>query len=251
MTTSFPIIVLAGGLGTRLRAISQNKWPKPMAPVLVQGRHYPFLEFVLAAHKKNGFDDFVICVGHLGQQIVDHFGDGRRFGIRVTYAKAESADTGSRVRQAQAIATAPLHLVVCGDVFFPIDAAAFLDGFAAHPEWMAQLASVNARHTSAEPNVCSDATGLVLAHGDIRGAKGALGVEAGTLAVRADALADFIGAEDFSLTQDLFPALLSQRKLGNIFLDDDFIDIGTPAGYHEFCRYAAAGGAQPLSLLGG
>ncbi|WP_375253772.1 sugar phosphate nucleotidyltransferase [Yoonia sp.] len=248
-TGTTPVIVLAGGLGTRLRAITQDRCPKPMVPVMLDGQPYPFLEFVLAAHKARGFDDVVICIGHLGQQIVDHFADGSRFGIKIRYAEAETADTGLRVLQAQAVAKAPVHLVVCGDVYLPIDARAFLRSFATHPDWMVALASVRSGSAGAVPNVCADESGTVLAHGDVRAmACEAVGIEGGTLAVREKALGEFATGKDFSLTADLFPQLLRARQLGTVFVETDFFDIGTPEGYYRFCSFAAAGGARPLSL---
>ena len=213
------------------------------------GQPYPFLEFVLATHKANGFDDFVICIGHLGHQIVDHFGDGARFGIRIRYAKADAADTGLRVLQAQALVASHVYLVVCGDVFLPINAGGFLRSFAAHPDWLVQLASVRDLPPHTAPNVCADTRGVALAHGDIHGMEGEQGIEAGTLAVRAAALDDFAADQDFSLANDLFARLVRKRQLGNVFVDTDFFDIGTPDGYHRFCRFAAAGSARPLSLL--
>jgi len=243
-----PVVVLAGGLGTRLRAITQDRCPKPMVPVMLDGKPYPFLEFVLAAHKANGFENFVICIGHLGQQIVDHFADGSRFGIKIRYAEAETADTGLRVLQAQAVVKAPVHLVVCGDVFFPINASAFLRSFATHPDWMVQLASVRSGPSGAVPNVCADMNGTVLAHGDVSAMACETGIEGGTLAVRDKALENFTTGKDFSLTNDVFPQLLRARQLGTTFVETDFFDIGTPEGYHRFCKFAVAGGARPLSL---
>lgn len=73
-------VILAGGLGTRLRPLTESV-PKPM--VLVNGR--PFLEYELALLKNGGVDDFVVCVGHLHRHIEAHFGDGRKFGVAMRY----------------------------------------------------------------------------------------------------------------------------------------------------------------------
>lgn len=77
-------IILAGGLGTRLRSVVSDR-PKPMA--LVEGK--PFLEYVLQGLKKSGIDDIIFAVGYKGGMVEEYFGDGARFGIRARYAYEE------------------------------------------------------------------------------------------------------------------------------------------------------------------
>ena len=77
-------IILAGGLGTRLRSVVSDR-PKPMA--LVEGK--PFLEYVLQGLKKSGIDDIIFAVGYKGGMVEEYFGDGSRFGIRARYAYEE------------------------------------------------------------------------------------------------------------------------------------------------------------------
>ena len=73
--------ILAGGLGTRLRPIT-DKVPKAMVPV--NGR--PFLEFEVDLLRNNHVDDLVLCLGYLGEQVEEHFGDGKKFGVRMRYS---------------------------------------------------------------------------------------------------------------------------------------------------------------------
>jgi len=74
--------ILAGGLGTRLRPLTDSV---PKGLIKVNGR--PFLELKLEQLKANGIDDVILCVGHLGEMIEEHFGDGSRFGIRIRYSR--------------------------------------------------------------------------------------------------------------------------------------------------------------------
>jgi N-acetyl-alpha-D-muramate 1-phosphate uridylyltransferase len=90
------IVILAGGLATRLRPITE-KIPKSM--VAVAGK--PFLEHQIALCKKNGVKEIVLCVGHLWEQIRDHFGDGNRFGVKMVYSvENERLDTGGALKNA-------------------------------------------------------------------------------------------------------------------------------------------------------
>lgn len=72
-------VVLAGGLGTRLRPLTDNI-PKALIPDA--GR--PFLEWKLERLKDNGVDDTVLCMRHFGNLIEEHFGGGSRTGRMMT-----------------------------------------------------------------------------------------------------------------------------------------------------------------------
>jgi len=74
-------VILAGGLGTRLRPLT-NKKPKPMLPL---GKK-PLLEHLIKWIRKNGVKDIVLCVSYLHETIEKHFGDGSKFGMNIEYA---------------------------------------------------------------------------------------------------------------------------------------------------------------------
>src|SRR5258708_36829924 len=78
---SLPIVILAGGLATRLRPLTE-KIPKSL--VEVAGR--PFLEHQIALLRTNGVTEIFLCVGYLGEMIEEIFGDGNRFGVDITYS---------------------------------------------------------------------------------------------------------------------------------------------------------------------
>ena len=74
-------VILAGGLGTRLRPLT-NKKPKPMLPL---GKK-PLLEHLIKWIKKNGVKDIVLCVSYLHETIEKYFEDGSKFGVKIEYA---------------------------------------------------------------------------------------------------------------------------------------------------------------------
>lgn len=82
-TSSIKAVILAGGLGTRLRPYTLFV-PKPLLPV---GR-VPILERILEWLKHNDITQVVISTGYLGQMIEDYFGDGSGFGLTVEYASS-------------------------------------------------------------------------------------------------------------------------------------------------------------------
>jgi mannose-1-phosphate guanylyltransferase/phosphomannomutase len=87
-------IVLCGGKGTRLRPYTYTI-PKPMLPL---GRK-PILEYVLHTLKNAGITEVTLAVGYLHEQIKDYFGDGKKFGMELSYAveKKEAGTAGSIV----------------------------------------------------------------------------------------------------------------------------------------------------------
>jgi len=239
-------IVLAGGLGTRLREVTQNKYPKPLVPVGIGAARAPFLEFAMAPLQRQGIGDFILCIGHLGQQVVDHFGDGREYGINIRYSDSGSADTGTRVHSAFALSGGAEALVVCGDVFHPVDVADFMRRFRERPDWKVQLAATEQTGPQA-PNMVLAPDGSVLAHGDSAGPSGRAALETGVLAVRSSAFDGYRIGTDFSLAGDLFPALARERALGSMIQPVPFFDIGTPERLHRFRAFAGGGGASPLA----
>lgn len=88
---SFPnlIVIMAGGLGTRLRPHTET-CPKPMLPVA--GR--PMLEHIIERAKAEGFAHFIIAVQYLGHIIEEYFGNGERFGVSIEYLR-EKAPLGT------------------------------------------------------------------------------------------------------------------------------------------------------------
>jgi mannose-1-phosphate guanylyltransferase/phosphomannomutase len=79
------VVIIAGGKGTRLKDIAGDI-PKPM--VTIAGK--PILEHQIELAKRYGFTDIMILTGHLGEQIEEYFGDGSRFGVKITYSREKT-----------------------------------------------------------------------------------------------------------------------------------------------------------------
>ncbi|MFH0907555.1 MAG: nucleotidyltransferase family protein [bacterium] len=117
---SLPCVILAGGLGTRLRAVDPTR-PKALMPVA--GR--PFIEHQFELLRKGGVRDVLLCVGFQGDQIEAHVGDGSRFGLRVDYAHEDPARLlGTAGALLNAIDKLhPVFMVMYGDSYLPMDYA--------------------------------------------------------------------------------------------------------------------------------
>jgi NDP-sugar pyrophosphorylase family protein len=115
-------VVLAGGLGTRLRPYTSSL-PKPLVPIAGE---LPILEIVLRQLASRGFAQATLAVGHLAEQIEEAVGDGARMGLAVDYAH-ETEPLGTIGPVVQVLDRLPEHfLVLNGDVLTDLDFAAVL-----------------------------------------------------------------------------------------------------------------------------
>lgn len=111
-------VIMAGGKGSRLRSITNDEIPKPMVPV--DGK--PLLEYQVEALKEYGIKKIVMIVGHLGEKIMDHFKDGKDFGVDIDYiVEKEPLGTAGAFYYLKDKTDAKDFLLVFGDVFFDID----------------------------------------------------------------------------------------------------------------------------------
>src|SRR5271156_4843715 len=145
-STSLPVVILAGGLATRLRPLTEKI---PKALVEVAGR--PFLEHQIELLKRNGLTDLVLCLGYLGEMIEQQYGDGSSLGVRMRYSfdGPQLLGTGGAIKRASTLLP-DAFFVLYGDSYLPIDfqtvAAAFIES--GQPALMTVYANADAWDTS-------------------------------------------------------------------------------------------------------
>src|ERR1700751_1258719 len=123
--SSLPVVILAGGLATRLRPLTE-KIPKS----LIEVAERPFLEHQIALLRENGISRLFLCVGHLGEMIEERFGGGSRFGVHISYSYdgSELLGTGGAIKKL--LPKLPdVFFVLYGDAYLKIDYQAVADHF--------------------------------------------------------------------------------------------------------------------------
>src|SRR3984893_4234751 len=97
---SFPVVILAGGLATRLRPLTKKI---PKALVEVAGR--PFLEHQIELLKRNAITEIILCVGYLGEMIRERYGNGSALGVRMRYSfdGPRLLGTGGAIKRASSL----------------------------------------------------------------------------------------------------------------------------------------------------
>jgi len=110
-------VILAGGLATRLRPITEQI-PKSM--IEIHGR--PFLEYQIDLLKRNHIKDILLCVGYLSEQIEGYFRDGSPFGISIQYSREQNGllGTGGAIKNAESLLDSEFFIMY-GDSYLPID----------------------------------------------------------------------------------------------------------------------------------
>ena len=117
---NYAAVLQAGGKGTRMLPLTQDKLPKPL--LSLGGR--PMLEWQVVNLKRYGIRDFVIIVGHLGKMIEDDFGDGSRLGVSIRYIYEDEAHplgSGGALYFLRGMLHAEHILLTLGDVMFDLD----------------------------------------------------------------------------------------------------------------------------------
>lgn len=219
-------VVLAGGFGTRLRAVVSDV-PKPMAPVA--GR--PFLELLLAYWIRQGVRRFVLSIGYLAERISSHFGAAWG-GAEIAYAReTEPLGTGGGLLLAAGETRGEDILVLNGDTFFAVD----LPGLAAfHRERRADCTFSLFRSTDPKRYL-----GLAVeADGRVRGLEAAAGGPAngGVYLFRRAALEalPWKAGGKASLEADMLPhGLRNGWRVYGRECAAAFIDIGVPEDYRR------------------
>ncbi|MDO8490029.1 MAG: nucleotidyltransferase family protein, partial [bacterium] len=117
-------VILAGGLGTRLRPLT-NTTPKPMIPI--NGR--PFLEYTIEALRWHNITHILLLTGYLGEKVKAHFGDGAQHGVSISYShEGQPIGVGGSLRLAES-RLEDNFLLLYGDVYLPINYSHFIDHF--------------------------------------------------------------------------------------------------------------------------
>ncbi len=223
-------VILAGGLGTRLRPLT-DQVPKPM--VEVGGR--PFVEYVIHHLVEQGFRQILMLVGYLGERIESYFGDGACYGAAIRYAREpRPLGTGGALRNAVNTLEEEF-LLLFGDSYLPIDYRAVEASFRSAPApGMMVVYDDPGGETGVLKNVALDGDGWVSRYEKGTGSPDLKYVEAGVLCFRRGVFAGLPSGEAVSLEHEIYPRLIACRQLRALITSQRFFDIGTPQRLSEF-----------------
>ena len=229
-------IILAGGFGTRLRAVL-NDVPKPMAPV----NGHPFLAYQVRYLEKAGISTIVFSTGYLAEQIETYF---KTFSSSIHFRYSHEAmplGTGGGIRKAMTLCDDEQVLVLNGDSFFELPLGAFFEFYTLHSAAHA-LALREVPDCSRYGTVQVNAAGEILQFGEKTNDEKPGLINAGVYLLNtAKFLAETPSDKPFSIEQDYFQKEAGKGSLFGQPFNSYFIDIGLPDDYqkaqHDFERF--------------
>lgn len=230
--STVPVALLAGGMATRLRPITETI---PKAMVEVAGR--PFIDHQLDLLHRNGIRRVVMCLGYRGQQLQQHVGDGSARAMEIEYAYDGDTlmGTGGAIRRA-------LHLlgevfwVMYGDSYMDIDYRAVLEHFdrSAAEALMTVLRNGNRWDTS---NVVFK-DGTLLRYDKKNRTPDMDYIDYGVALLRRRVAERIPADRPFDLAE-LYTSLVNEGRMVGFEVTNRFYEIGTPASLEETVRYLA------------
>lgn len=234
-------LILAGGLGTRLQAVLQDR-PKPM----VEARGKPFLEYQIEQLREQGLTDLILCVGHLAPQISEYFGAGQRWGVHIRYAvETDLLGTAGAIRNACHFIEGTF-LVLNGDSYLEMR---FRDLLAFHQHQrsidqraLGTIAAVRVEDGAAYGLLELDEHGRILCFREKAGSGGGW-INGGVYVLEPDVLGCIPAGRAVSIERDTFPLVLDRGwHLFGYRVQGFFVDIGTPEGCQRFQHYVEVKG---------
>ena len=223
---NLPVAILAGGLATRLRPITE-KIPKVLVTVAGQ----PFLAHQLQLLRGQGITHAVLCLGHLGEMVREQFGDGSAHGVHLDYSFDGPVllGTGGALKQALPW-LGEKFFVLYGDSYLPVDFAPVAERF----ECSGRLGLMTVYRNEGR----YDSSNVVFANGviEVYDKKARLPemrhIDYGLSVFRAPALEEYSPGVKFDLA-DLMQRLVARRELAGFEVPERFYEIGSHEGLAE------------------
>jgi len=254
-------MILAAGKGTRVRPITHSI-PKPLIPILQK----PVMEFLVELLRKHGFNQIMVNVSHLAEEIENYFRDGQRFGVEIGYSFEGRIVDGELLGEALGSAGGlkkiqkfnpffdDTFVVLCGDALIDLD---LTEVVRKHKEKGAIATvvtkSVPKEEVSSYGVVVTDENGQILAFQEKPSIDEALSTQINTgIYIFEPEIIDYIPEnQQYDIGSQLFPKLVELNlPFFAVNMDFDWIDIGKVPDYWEAVRSVLRGEVKNVQIPG-
>lgn len=234
-----PILILAGGLGTRLRSVVTDL-PKGLVNIADK----PFLEIQIDLLKRQGARNFILCLGYMNEKVQDHFWDGSSLGVDIRYSIESEGllGTAGAVRNAAHLFDGPA-MVLNGDTYFDIDYPDLLESYyelrqSIEAKGIIALSKAENENQFGTVKFKADSLQLLGFHEKVS--------EESTGWVNAGAyILEKILVEQYcppqvpcSIEKEFFPSVINANEALGVYLSENaFYDIGTPESLNAFITF--------------
>ncbi|MEJ6827318.1 MAG: NDP-sugar synthase [Synechococcus sp. ArSW.bin.68] len=254
-------MILAAGKGTRVQPIT-HVIPKPMIPILQK----PVMEFLLELLKEHGFNEVMVNVSHLAEEIENYFRDGQRFGVEIAYSFEGSIQDGELIGDALGSAGGlkkiqdfqtffdDTFVVLCGDALIDLDLTEAVKRHRAKGA-LASLVTktVPKDQVSSYGVVVSDDDGKIQAFQEKPNVEDALSdtINTGIYLFEPEIFEHIPSGTSFDIGADLFPALAKQgAPFYALPMDFEWVDIGKVPDYWQAIRSVLQGEVRQVGIPG-
>jgi mannose-1-phosphate guanylyltransferase len=254
-------MILAAGKGTRVRPITYTI-PKPMIPILQK----PVMEFLLELLRQHGFDEIMVNVSHLANEIENYFRDGQRFGVKIAYSFEGNIVDGELVGQALGSAGGMRRIqdfypffdgtfiVLCGDALIDLDLTKAV-------EWHRNkgaiatvvMKSVPHDQVSSYGVVVTDEEGRIKAFQEKPSVDEALSTDINTgIYIFEPEIFNYIpSGVEYDIGGQLFPKLVEMgAPFYGVSMDFEWVDIGKVPDYWQAIRDVLMGKVKNVPIPG-
>lgn len=221
------VVILCGGLGKRLRPLVNDR-PKPMAKI----DQRPFLDILIEYLSKYGFKKFILCIGHMGQVVKDHY-QKKAMPFKILYSEEkELLGTGGALKNAESLIENDTFLLLNGDSFCRLDFSKLIDF---HFLKNATLSIVLTKPLQGDDygKVELNDDKEVISFQEKVKPENKKYINAGIYLMEKKVFSFMSSRKNkFSLEYDFFPDLIGKKFYGYV-TTKKFIDIGTPRQYKD------------------
>jgi len=223
------VVILVGGLATRLGDLTRTQ-PKSM--VEVWGK--PFLEYQLEVLRRGCIEDIVLCIGHMGEQIQKHFGNGNKHGVNIDYSiEDKPLGTAGAIKKAEALLN-DVFFTIYGDSYLFLDFSIVMSYFESQNKLALMTAYKNYDQYDRSNTVVEG--NLVKKFSKKERSRDMVYIEYGANLFRKQAL-EMIPVNQYYSLDDIFPQLIKVEELLVFEVKERFYEIGSPQGLEEFTEY--------------
>jgi len=254
-------MILAAGKGTRVRPITHTT-PKPMIPIMQK----PVMEFLLELLRQHGFNQIMVNVSHLSEEIENYFRDGQRFGVQIAYSFEGRIEDGELIGDALGSAGGlkriqdfqpffdDTFVVLCGDALIDLDLG---EAVRRHKQKGAMASLITKRvppdQVSSYGVVVSDPDGRVLSFQEKPSVEDAASDMINTgIYIFEPEVFDFIpSGEPFDIGSELFPKLVEAgAPFFALPMEFEWVDIGKVPDYWQAIRSVLQGDVRQVQVPG-
>ncbi|MEB3297055.1 MAG: NDP-sugar synthase [Cyanobacteriota bacterium] len=254
-------MILAAGKGTRIQPIT-HVIPKPMIPILQK----PVMEFLLELLREHGFDEIMVNVSHLAEEIENYFRDGQRFGVQIAYSFEGRIEDGVLIGQALGSAGGlkkiqnfqnffdDTFVVLCGDALIDLD---LTEAVRRHREKGAMASLITKRvprdQVSSYGVVVTDPDGRVRSFQEKPSVEEAASdmINTGIYIFEPSVLNYVPNGIPFDIGSDLFPRLVEAgAPFYALPMEFEWVDIGKVPDYWQAIRSVLQGKVRQVQIPG-